>query len=264
MSPIFTLTTSSVFSALDRENQAGPARITQGYELELYLTDGGTAYFGADAYPIRKGTMLLAKPGEHRYTVGNFCCRYVHFNCRDREFSERYLDSLPTPAAPGVSYRCEALMEKLSQLFWCRPQTTELRVTSILLELIAEFTESAGAADMPPARYRVYRAQIDDTLNYMKNHYPEPLSSTVLSDRIHLSVNFFQTVFRELVGTPPARYLRQLRVESACQMLANTELPLSEIAELNGFVSASYLTSVFREERGITPSEYRRKNRVVL
>ena len=117
---------------------------------------------------------------------------------------------------------------------------------------------------MSQARYRIYRAQIDDTLDYMKNHYQEPLSSLLLSERIHLSVNFFQTVFRELVGTPPAQYLRQLRIESACQMLANTELPLSEVAELNGFSGSSYLTSAFKREQGMTPSAYRKKNKVDL
>lgn len=264
MFPTFSVTTASVFSALDRKNQPGPVRTAKSYELELYLADGEVAYFGSDAYPIRKGTMLFAKPGECRHTVGNFCCRYVHFHCRYRDFAAAYLDTLPTSAALGGSFRCEALMEKLSELFWEKSRTVELRTESILLELIAEFTESAVAPNASQARYRIYRAQIDDTLDYMKNHYQEPLSSLLLSERIHLSVNFFQTVFRELVGTPPAQYLRQLRIESACQMLANTELPLSEVAELNGFSRSSYLTSAFKREQGMTPSAYRKKNKVDL
>ena len=148
MFPTFSVTTASVFSALDRKNQPGPVRTAKSYELELYLADGEVAYFGSDAYPIRKGTMLFAKPGECRHTVGNFCCRYVHFHCRDRDFAAAYLDTLPTSAALGGSFRCEALMEKLSELFWEKSRTVELRTESILLELIAEFTESAVAPNV--------------------------------------------------------------------------------------------------------------------
>lgn len=38
-------------------------------------------------------------------------------------------------------------MEKLSELFWEKSRTVELRTESILLELIAEFTESGGCSE---------------------------------------------------------------------------------------------------------------------
>ncbi len=261
MYPLFTVTGTFSFSALDRDSKTGPIRTVQYYELELYTSDGATAYLSDVAYPIRKGTMLLARPGDRRFTEGNFSCLYVHFACHETDFAARWLDSLPQSAILHGSYRCEALMEKLAELFWGKSRMAEIRIESILLELIAEFAESAAGDDIAPKRYRVYRRQIDDTLDYMKGHYHEALTSAVLADRIHLSVNFFQTVFRELVGVPPARYLKQLRIESACRMLADTDLPLSEIAELNGFSGASHLTCSFREAKGMTPSEYRRQTK---
>ena len=257
--PPFTVTGAFTFSAIDRDNRAGPLRTALSYELDFYLSDGDTAYISDIAYPIRKGTVLLTKPGDKRYTVGNFSCLYVHFNCHDADFIAKWLDPLPRSTSLYGNYRCEKLFEKLGELFLGKTRMADLRVTSILLEILAEFAESTADADAAPKRYRVYCRQIGDTLDYMKNHYPEALSSALLADRIHLSVNFFQTVFRELVGVPPARYLKQLRMESVCRMLADTDLPLSEIAELNGFSGASYLTSAFREEYGTTPSAYRRK-----
>ncbi len=264
MFPLFTLTSAFTFSVLDRDNRAGPLRIARNYELEVYLSDGDTAYISDTAYPIRKGTVLLAKPGEKRYTVGNFSCLYVHFKCHDAEFIKRWIDPLPHATSLYGNYRMEKLYGKLGELFLGKNRMADLRVNSILLEILAEFAESASDSDATPRRYRVYQKQIDETLDYMRDHYPEPLSSAFLADRIHLSVNFFQMVFRELVGVPPARYLKQLRMESVCRMLVDTDLPLSEIAELNGFSGASYLTSAFRHEQGITPSEYRRKTKADL
>ena len=260
--PLFTDLSGFAFSVTDRENRTGPVRTVRKYELELYTADGGTTYLSDVAYPIRRGTALLAKPGDRRYTVGNLSCLYVHFDCRDAEFARERLDSLPRTVSLSGSYRSEALFERLGGLFPCRSRTAELRTESILLELLAEYAEAAEEAETAPKRYRVYREQIDGTLDYMKRHYPEAFSSALLAGRIHLSVNFFQTVFRELVGIPPARYLRQLRVESACRMLADTDLPLSEIAERNGFASPAYLTASFRAAKGITPSEYRKQSKL--
>ena len=53
------------------------------YELELFLEDGGISHVGDSSYPIHKGCMLIAKPGDKRCSTLHFCALYVHFGVAD-------------------------------------------------------------------------------------------------------------------------------------------------------------------------------------
>ncbi|MER9216715.1 helix-turn-helix domain-containing protein [Mesorhizobium sp. M0663] len=53
------------------------------------------------------------------------------------------------------------------------------------------------------------------------------------------------------------RYFRELRLEHARLLLAQSALPVLEIAILCGFVSASHFSRCFRETHQITPHEAR-------
>jgi AraC family transcriptional regulator len=64
--------------------------------------------------------------------------------------------------------------------------------------------------------------------------------------------------FRKRFGCTVAGYVRVLRVRRACDTLANTELPLSTIAQSAGFSDQSHFTRVFRSTMGMSPGAYRR------
>ena len=51
---------------------------------------------------------------------------------------------------------------------------------------------------------------------------------------------------------------REERLQAACQMLARSELSLTEIGRASGLGSSSYFGKLFREAMGCTPSEFRR------
>jgi transcriptional regulator GlxA family with amidase domain len=64
------------------------------------------------------------------------------------------------------------------------------------------------------------------------------LSVQHLADRVNMSVRNFERVFRREVGMSPARYVRQVRVEAAQQMIERGDKGLAQIATTCGFSSA--------------------------
>ena len=52
---------------------------------------------------------------------------------------------------------------------------------------------------------------------------------------------------------------REERLQAACQMLARSEMSLTEIGRASGLGSSSYFGKLFREAMGCTLSEYRRR-----
>ena len=67
----------------------------------------------------------------------------------------------------------------------------------------------------------------------------------------------FARAFKQSEGVTPHRFLLQCRVRRAQELLAGTELSLSEIAIAAGFSDQSHCSRRFRELVGLTPSKFR-------
>jgi two-component system response regulator YesN len=52
-------------------------------------------------------------------------------------------------------------------------------------------------------------------------------------------------------------YLTSYRLSQAKRLLANPDMPVTDVAAAVGFDDPSYFTRVFRREEGLSPSEYR-------
>ena len=73
-----------------------------------------------------------------------------------------------------------------------------------------------------------------------------------------LSVSQLTSLFRKALGQPPHRFLINLRVARARELLATSPLPIAEIALACGFSHQEHMTRIFRREIGLTPAAYRR------
>jgi AraC-like DNA-binding protein len=96
---------------------------------------------------------------------------------------------------------------------------------------------------------------------YVEAHLSENVNLATLSAVAGFSLHHFAREFKRSAGLAPHQYLTQRRVERAQEMLAQTALPLSEIACATGFADQSHLARHFRQRLGITPREFRRAQR---
>jgi transcriptional regulator of acetoin/glycerol metabolism len=92
---------------------------------------------------------------------------------------------------------------------------------------------------------------------YVEVHLSENINLTMLSAVAGVSMHHFAREFKQSAGVTPHRYLTQKRVERAQEMLAQTDLSLSEIAYSTGFADQSHLARHFRHMVGTTPREFR-------
>jgi transcriptional regulator GlxA family with amidase domain len=83
------------------------------------------------------------------------------------------------------------------------------------------------------------------------------LSVEDLAVRMAMSVRNFERVFTREVGTTPAQYVLQLRVEAARRQLERTDRGLKHVAAATGFGSVDVMRRAFVRLLGITPRRYR-------
>ncbi|MBQ8907704.1 MAG: helix-turn-helix transcriptional regulator [Clostridia bacterium] len=74
----------------------------------------------------------------------------------------------------------------------------------------------------------------------------------------HLSESRFTHLFHEVMGKSPVRYVAELRVQRAKELLTDSALPVLEIAEAVGIRNPYYFSRFFKKQTGMSPSDYRR------
>jgi transcriptional regulator GlxA family with amidase domain len=89
----------------------------------------------------------------------------------------------------------------------------------------------------------------------MKSDLQRKLPLSEAARAVHLSVSHLSHLFKEETGTSPARYLKQLRMERARELLESTFLGVEEVATQVGS-GVSHFVRDFERAYGITPARY--------
>ena len=98
---------------------------------------------------------------------------------------------------------------------------------------------------------------MQEILDYLATHYPEPLDRDAVARRFHWSPSHFSRRFRDATNLAFSEHLARLRLEHACRALRQTRTPVSDIALDCGFDSVRTFNRAFRRHLGTCPSAIR-------
>ncbi len=87
--------------------------------------------------------------------------------------------------------------------------------------------------------------------------YAQPLDLNELARTANLSRYYFLRVFRGAFHMTPHEYLTRKRIERAKELLAESNLPVTEICFEVGFESLGSFSTLFHRITGWSPSIYR-------
>ncbi len=93
-------------------------------------------------------------------------------------------------------------------------------------------------------------------LNYTKNTDLEGISR-----RFNTSVSSLKRRFKQATGETPNKYIQNLRIERAKELLKFSDLSISLVAYEVGYEDVSYFGSLFKRLAGNTPNLYRKSFR---
>ena len=94
-------------------------------------------------------------------------------------------------------------------------------------------------------------------IGFIKRHYTHSFSVPSLAEKCGMSETAYRKRFKEITGTSPIRYINRLKIEKACELIANGEFSASDICEFLNFDSLSYFYRVFKDITGMTPNEFK-------
>lgn len=121
-----------------------------------------------------------------------------------------------------------------------------------LAEALIRGGRAPDAADRPRIDARVQAA-----VEYLAAQVARPFRREELARHCGLSASRLAHLFRAELGTSPQRFGERLRLDCARQLLAQTNLTVTEVAGEVGFADPLYFSRRFRREFGAAPSSAR-------
>ena len=76
-----------------------------------------------------------------------------------------------------------------------------------------------------------------------------------------VSEEYMSTQFKKETGSSFTETIRRVRIEKIKELLLESNLKLTQIADMVGYADPKYMSKVFREEVGMLPAEYRKLNK---
>jgi len=152
--------------------------------------------------------------------------------------------------APRAGWEAAALLSRLMKGEQVPPTVQHIPP----LGLVARRSTDTYAVDDP---------QIARVLFFIRENACKGITVGEILHKYPMSRRALEQRMRELLGRSPHEEITRLKILRAKELLVNSELTLSDIAERSGFTDAQYLSVAFKRATAMSPSDFRAEARRV-
>ncbi|MFC4779298.1 response regulator [Paenibacillus sp. GCM10023252] len=130
------------------------------------------------------------------------------------------------------------------------------RLQGLLLTIVDQLAELKETSSEEQNRKVIH--QVAD---YIAEHYGEDIGLDQIAARYNFSPSHMAYLFKKSMGRSVGKYLTEIRMERARELLRTTFLKSAEVGRRVGYPNPSYFTMMFKNRYGTTPAQYREKVR---
>ncbi len=163
--------------------------------------------------------------------------------------------SLLDAASRGVSFTVDdAVMRRLEVL---PPAEKTVALLGLLVDLAGTEKVFLASDAQTPALNRAAAGRIGAMVDLMHQEYASALTLFDIAAAAHVAPSSASRLFSRSTGSTITTYLTVVRINAACRLLRDTDLPVSAVAVDCGFTNLSNFNRRFRDVKGATPREFR-------
>ena len=101
--------------------------------------------------------------------------------------------------------------------------------------------------------------RVEAAIRFINDNLSMPITTADVAKSLYISPKQLSRIFKDETGQTPAEYIRMSKNEHICKLLVETNLTLSDIAELVGMPDSAALIKRFKRIEGNTPIKYKKK-----
>ncbi|MEK5397982.1 AraC family transcriptional regulator [Paenibacillus sp. FSL K6-2859] len=276
MKPVFYESTLFEISRKKQLYTSMPSRhYHDAYEI-LYLISGDFYYFIGDrTYQVAGGTLLFMDIHEMHKLVNSGCNMYERVTLLfKKEFLQHFCtggqceellelfksDYRALKMTGKDQYFIEQLFQKMIQEGKKQDRGYEQYQQIILVELLLYLNRKLFDSRVAPMleSNRTHK-KVLDIVNYVNQHYMEPLKLCEISRQFDISSSYLCRTFKEATGFSFIEYINNIRIKEARDLLVGSSFNVTEIAGMVGFDNISHFGRTFKLMMGISPLCFRKQ-----
>ncbi len=187
-----------------------------------------------------------------KFSIRNSYCRSIPNFAYRFNYSERTVISVDTVTRHTENSRIGKIINRCAELdLWQRPDEKMLLDIYLKEYLIQLSLMQQASANVDQAFTRM--------TTFIHTRYKDDIGLSDVAQKVHLSPSYAAKLFKRNAGIRCCDYINNVRLATACGMLINTSMRISDIAEDVGYKSQYYFARQFKKVYGITATQYRKK-----
>lgn len=123
------------------------------------------------------------------------------------------------------------------------------------VRLLDGVTGVTPAAGHPPKNKN---AIVNLAFQVIDAQYNKPLTLKDVAREVSVHPNYLSSLFARETGRTFSRYLSEVRIEKAKELMQNPALKIYEVAEMVGYSDYRWFSRLFKLYVGVTPGEYKK------
>lgn len=254
-------------------NFEAPVHWHSDIELISVLSGNMNYYINGEIIDIRQGDGIFINSRQLHYGFSKnkeeceFICILVHplMLCITQAIEQKYVAPLLkdenisyAKLSADVPWKKEVLRLILDMYHNKDSETAPLTVTAAFMKiwsLIYEKSEISMSEEKKNGDFTILKNMI----GYIQKFYCRKITLNDIAKAGAVGQSKCCKLFAKYIGTTPNNYLIKYRLHQSLWYLKNTDMTITEIAQIVGFSGSSYYAEIFRKWSNKSPSEYRRK-----
>ena len=222
-------------------------------ELIFHMSGDMTVLFGDVTMETPPNTVRFLPEGDttryevHRREVGD--CIDVCF------YADRPISSKAFVVDVSKNERIPRLFKKIFICWVAKEEGYYHECISLLYSIFAELEKHSY---FPGEQFLKIRPALDAIHDIFLHKTP---TITELSTLCGISESYLKQLFYAKYGVSPKKYMIQLKLNHACELLRLEEYSITQIAEMCNFSDVYFFSRQFKAYMGITPTQFVKKYR---
>jgi AraC-like DNA-binding protein len=236
----------------------GPAA-RQHYLMHCVLKGAGIYRAGGQESPVTAGQAFLIRPQEVTYYAAAETDPWEYiWVAFDGTEAERLLHKYGMETGYVFRFRDETGARQVLEQLYAASRGSGSRAEELRGWFYLLFANFAPA--LRPETVNFEQSYFARAEQYIRTNYSYDMRISDLARYVGIDRTYLYRIFLRCAKLPPKQYLLRCRTAAAGEMLANTELNVTEVALSCGFHDSSSFCREFRRCNGCTPLAYRRSH----
>ena len=241
--------------------------VSNDIEIVYYQKGGSTTIIGDKKYHCEPGSFLILEPFQLNTSVNEgydeYAYYYFHFEIEPLYLRHQFIQLLLKNGhlinnLEMVKYK--EMFERLHHEVQEKDIGYSTVITSALIRVLVDIMRAQlkRGGEQHIEIVKSSRTElVNEAITYIQTHLYESIRLTQMGQALGVSTGVLYKAFIDVLGTPPANYIQQQKIQYVQKKLLLGDSVTTIAAEL-GYSSAYHLSKVFKQHVGMSPKDYKK------